>query len=218
MKVNKIMAVSMSGLVLAMSTGTALADDGSQSVVFTADGTNGVDMVYIAHLGDEPQEHAEKELDSFTFDGSLRDGDLSIAVHDVVGSGISLAPDVYAEWAEDVIDEGTYKDEAEDFVESLESDDFSKAQEKYTQILDYMLSDNESVTLTHNVVVNVTSDDDGEFKGQVVINEVDIKEINEKSKDKGGDDSDNPTKVEDVDGQLVDGDELIDNLIRDNVV
>lgn len=169
MNMKKFVASAIMVGIGATGIGTAMADDSTESVVFLTEGSTDLDMVYIAHLSPTAQKEAEKTLKTIEVDGSLSEGSLSDSFGDTLGVGISLAPDVYLEWADEVIDSGKYINDAEELKELIDKEDFDKAKDKYTYLIQELTNDNSKSTLENRVTINVSDIDDDEFEGQAVM-------------------------------------------------
>lgn len=220
MNMKKFIASTIMVGIGATGIGTAMADDSTESVVFLTEGSTDLDMVYIAHLSPTAQKEAEKTLKTIEVDGSLSEGSLSESFGDTLGAGISLAPDVYLEWADEVIDSGKYTNDAEALKKFIVKEDFDKAKDKYTHIIQELTNDNSNATLENRVTINVSDIDDDEFEGQAVM------VMNNDDKPKSGGDKKgskpNPTMASDdnkdegvikkVEGKVVDEDEMMDSI------
>lgn len=220
MNMKKFVASAIMVGIGATGIGTAMADDSTESVVFLTEGSTDLDMVYIAHLSPTAQKEAEKTLKTIEVDGSLSEGSLSGSFGDTLGMGISLAPDVYLEWADEVIDSGKYINDAEELKELIDKEDFDEAKSKYIYLIQELTNDNSNSTLENRVTINVTDIDDDEFEGQAVM----VMNNDDKPKS-GGDKKDNKPKptvasddnkdegvVKKVEGKVVDEDEMMDSI------
>lgn len=220
MNMKKFVASAIMVGIGATGIGTAMADDSTESVVFLTEGSTDLDMVYIAHLSPTAQKEAEKTMETLEVDGNLSEGSLSDSFDDTLGVGISLAPDVYLEWADEVIDSGKYINDAEELKELIEKEDFDEAKSKYTYLIQELTNDNSNSTLGNRVTINVTDKDDDEFEGQAVM------VVNNDDKSNSGNDkkdskpkptvasSDNKDEgvVKKVEGKVVDEDEMMDSI------
>lgn len=220
MNMKKFVASAIMVGIGATGIGTAMADDSTESVVFLTEGSTDLDMVYIAHLSPTAQKEAEKTLKTIEVDGSLSEGSLSDSFGDTLGVGISLAPDVYLEWADEVIDSGKYINDAEELKELIDKEDFDKAKDKYTYLIQELTNDNSKSTLENRVTINVSDIDDDEFEGQAVM----VMNNDDKPKS-GGDKKDSKPKptvasddnkdegvIKKVEGKVVDEDEMMDSI------
>ena len=220
MNMKKFVASAIMVGIGATGIGTAMADDSTESVVFLTEGSTDLDMVYIAHLSPTAQKEAEKTLKTIEVDGSLSEGSLSDSFGDTLGVGISLAPDVYLEWADEVIDSGKYINDAEELKELIDKEDFDKAKDKYTYLIQELTNDNSKSTLENRVTINVSDIDDDEFEGQAV-----MVMNNDDKPNSGGDKKDSKPKptvasddnkdegvIKKVEGKVVDEDEMMDSI------
>lgn len=145
----------------------------SQSVVFLAEnGESGIDLVHFAHLDKaEEKEILDGLKDNFGIKKD-KDGVVSESFIDSFGSGIELAPDVYADWADELKDEREYSKQAKDFAKHIENEDYLKAKEEYTSIMDDLLNQDED-TVSDSVIVSVMDIEKDKFKGQALTLKID---------------------------------------------
>lgn len=220
MNMKKFVASAIMVGIGATGIGTAMADDSTESVVFLTEGSTDLDMVYIAHLSPTAQKEAEKTLKTIEVDGSLSEGSLSDSFGDTLGVGISLAPDVYLEWADEVIDSGKYINDAEELKELIDKEDFDKAKDKYTYLIQELTNDNSKSTLENRVTINVSDIDDDEFEGQAVMvmnnddkpNSGGDKKSSKPKPTVASDDNKDEGVIKKVEGKVVDEDEMMDSI------